>query len=74
MGAITDLFNSERGLFAVLLVIAATALVVAGKMTVDSWQSFVKVIFGAYVAGKTVTGAVNLVAQRRVATSDKTKK
>ncbi len=66
MGAITDLANSERGLLAVLLVIAATVLTAVGQMTIASWQSFVQIIFGTYVAGKTVTGAAMLIAQRRV--------
>jgi len=61
MGAITDLFKSERGLFALAIVIGATVLTAIGKMTVDSWQTFVTSIFGIYVGGKTVTSAVALL-------------
>ncbi len=58
MGAISDLFNSERGLFALALVAAATTLAALGKLPVDTWQSFCTMIFGTYVAGKTITTAV----------------
>jgi len=58
MGAITDLWKSERGLLAVLIIIAASVLAGLGKMTIDGWQTFVTGIFITYAAGKTVTGAV----------------
>jgi len=58
MGAITDLWKSERGLLAVLIIIAASIFVGLDKMTVADWQTFVTGIFIAYAAGKTVTGAV----------------
>lgn len=60
MGAITDLLKSERGLFALALVIAATVLTALGTMTIDAWRDFTLYIFGIYVTGKTVTGAVGL--------------
>lgn len=61
MGAITDLWKSERGLIAVVLVIAATVLASLSKMTFDDWQSYTMWIFGIYAGGKTVTGAVELM-------------
>ncbi len=60
MGALTDLWKSERGLFALVLIIAATVLTALGHMTIDAWQDFALYIFGIYVTGKTVTGAVGL--------------
>ena len=65
MGAITDLLGSERGLFAILLIIGATVLTAMGKMTVDSWQSFAQIIFGTYVAGKTASSVTGLLTARR---------
>lgn len=61
MNALRDLFGSERGFFALLLVVAATVLAALGKMTTDQWQSFAIWIFGIYVGGKTVTGAVDVI-------------
>ena len=58
MGAITDLWKSERGLLAVLIIIAASVLAGLDKMPVADWQTFVTGIFITYAAGKTVTGAV----------------
>lgn len=58
MGAITDLWKSERGLLCVLVILAASAFVLAGKMAIGDWETFVMVVFGTYVGGKTVTSAV----------------
>lgn len=64
MGAIKDLLESERGLVAIALIIASTVLFGVGNLTNDQWISFVKWVFAAYVAGKTVSGSVALVANR----------
>lgn len=61
MGAITDLWKSERGLLAVLIIVAATVLTALSKMTISDWQTFVTGIFITYAAGKTVTGAVAIL-------------
>lgn len=61
MGAISDLWNSERGLFAIVLVAAATTLAAIGKLPVDTWQTFCTMIFGVYVAGKTVTATASII-------------
>ena len=58
MGAITDLWKSERGLLAVLIIIAASVLAGLDRMSVADWQTFVTGIFITYVSAKTVTGAV----------------
>jgi len=64
MGAITDLFNSERGLLAVLLIIGATVLTALHVMTVTDWKDFATYVFGVYTAGKTVTGAVGMFTNK----------
>lgn len=60
MGAITDLLKSERGILAVLLIIAATVLAALGHMTEGSWREYTLYIFSVYAGVKTVTGAVQL--------------
>jgi hypothetical protein len=61
MGAIKDLLESERGLIALALIIGGTVLCATRVMTVDQWKDFTTWVFGAYVAGKTVTGAVQII-------------
>lgn len=61
MGAITDLWKSERGLMAVLIILAASILAGLDKMPVADWQAFVTGIFITYTAGKTVTGAAAIM-------------
>jgi hypothetical protein len=60
MGAIADLWKSERGLLAVLLVAAAGTLAGLGHMTTPQWIEFAQWIFVTYTAGKTVTGALQI--------------
>ena len=60
MGAIADLWKSERGLLAVLLVAAAGTLAGLGHMTTPQWTEFAQWIFVTYTAGKTVTGALEI--------------
>lgn len=64
MGAIKDLFESERGLVAVVLVVAATVMWGIGRMTIDQWTAFGTWIYTAYVAGKTITGAASSLSNR----------
>jgi hypothetical protein len=61
MGALTDLWKSERGLLAVLIIVAASVFVGLDKMTVADWQTFVLGIFIAYAAGKTATGVTAIL-------------
>lgn len=61
MGAVKDLWESERGLLTVCLVVASTVLVGLGRMPVDTWVNYTTWVFGIYVGGKTLTGAVALV-------------
>lgn len=62
MGALTNLWNSEKGILAVLLIIGATVLAALGHMTIDQWTSFVELIFGLYVGGKTLQGGAQAIA------------
>ena len=69
MGAITDLFRSERGLLTLILVATAGVLAGLGHMTTTEWTDFAKWIFITYTAGKTVTGAFQ-IAKGSASTSD----
>ena len=51
-GAI-DLTRSERGVFAIVILICATVLVVTGKLTGEQWCGLVKVLCVALIVGKT---------------------
>lgn len=64
MGAILDLWKSERGLIAVALIIAATTLSALGVIAVDQWLDYTKWIFVTYAAAKTVTGAVGIATSQ----------
>jgi hypothetical protein len=60
MGALTDLWKSERGIIAVALIVAASVLTGLSVLTPEKWEqwsTFVKWIFVTYTAGKTLTGA-----------------
>lgn len=67
MGALLDLWKSERGLVAVALIAAATVMSGLGIITVDQWLDYTKWLFVTYAAAKTVTGAV-AAAQSKGAT------
>jgi hypothetical protein len=61
MGALTDLWKSERGLLTALILIAAGILAGLAVLTADQWMDFTKFIFVTYVSGKTVTGTVQIL-------------
>lgn len=68
---IKDLFASERGVFCILLLVAATVLAVFGTVTSQQWLDFAKWLATVLVASKTVTGAVEMMkpAQQQPASS-----
>lgn len=68
MGALTNFWHSEKGLAGAVLIVAATVLVALGHMTVDAWDGYTKWIFGIFVAGKTVQGAVSTMATKKTET------
>lgn len=55
------LLASEKGLAGGLLIIGATVLTALGKMTVSDWQTYTLMVFGVYVAGKTVQGTASVL-------------
>jgi len=61
MGALKNLWNSERGIVAIALIAACTVLVVLARLTVEQWSSYTMWIFGIYVAGKTATGTAAII-------------
>lgn len=62
MGAIADLWKSERGLVAIVLIAAATFGLATSRITVDQWTEFTKWIFITYAAAKTITTSVGLAS------------
>lgn len=69
MGAIADLWNSERGLVAVLLILAMSVLTGIGVFTGAQWIDYTKWLATVYIGSKTVTGAVQLFSAKSEATS-----
>lgn len=67
MGALKDLWQSERGLVAIALIIACTVLCALGIITAQQWMEYSKFIFVTYAAAKTVTGAVAIATTGAVA-------
>lgn len=70
MGAVTDLFKSERGLLCLLIIIGGTVLAALDRMTVDQWTTFIQWIFGTYVVGKTATGVAAMISAKPAAPAD----
>jgi len=61
----SDLLSSERGVFSITLVIAATVLVAVGKLDAQTWLDFMKYLAAALIASKTVTTAVEIHATKQ---------
>lgn len=61
MQGVVDLLKSERGVFAIVLVVAATVLVLTGHLTVEDWLAYTKWVGTVIIASKTVTTAVGLL-------------
>ena len=53
-----DIFKSERGVFALLVLIMVTILTAIGKVTADQWIEFTKWLSIAFISGKTISHAV----------------
>jgi threonine/homoserine efflux transporter RhtA len=60
-----DLLESERGVFALLILIAATVLAVMGTLPINSWLELVKWLAVTLIASKTVTTAVQAVVDKK---------
>lgn len=59
-----SLLTSEHGVFAALLILAATILTIAGHMTTDQWITYSQWIFGIFTGGHAVVTAANSLASR----------
>lgn len=67
MGALSDLWKSERGLLGIALIMACTVLCVVSRISVDQWLDYTRWIFASYAASKAVTGAAVAFAASREA-------
>lgn len=54
----SDLLSSERGIFCIASLIAATVLVALGKLDAPAWIDFMKYLVGVLVASKTATAVM----------------
>lgn len=57
MKVLKDLLSSEKGIFCLALIIAASVLTALGHMTVEQWTAYTQIIAGIYVGGKAIQGA-----------------
>ena len=69
MGAIRDLWKSERGLVVIALTACVTVFVLVGRMTIEQWLEFEKWLSIAYLGSKTVTGAVETYTESKKTTA-----
>jgi hypothetical protein len=74
MQAIKDILKSERGLLAVLILIAGAVLTGMGKMTVPQWQDYSLWTLGIYTGGKSLEGAAGAFKSGRKPDEPKAKK
>jgi hypothetical protein len=61
MGALKNIWGSERGIVAVVLILACTVLTGSGDISPEQWLDYTKWIFVTYAAAKTVTGAATIM-------------
>lgn len=62
-----DLADSERGIFCLLLLVAATALAVLKIITGSDWLTFAKWLAVTLVASKTATGTIETLMGKSMA-------
>lgn len=62
---IADLFHSERGVWAIAVLLLVTALVLLGKISGEQWLDLVKYLSVAILASKTITTAVETYATKQ---------
>lgn len=68
MGALKDLWESERGMVAIALIAGCTVLCALSTITPDQWLEQTRWIFITYASAKTVTGAVAMLKPPAAAT------
>ncbi len=71
MGALKDLWNSERGLLSLVGLLCITVMFGLGRITDVQWDTDLKWIFAFYVGGKTATSvAETLIRPKMQSTPD----
>lgn len=63
-GALKDMLQSEKGLMALLILIAVSAFVYTGHATYEQWAEVVLPMYGIYAATKAATSVGVSMAQR----------
>lgn len=63
MGAISDLWKSERGIVAIVGLALVTTMFQLENITADQWESLLKWIITGYTAGKSATGVAEVLAR-----------
>jgi len=56
-----DLFKSDKGIFAVLILLCTTVLFALGKLSSTEWKGLIEWVTVSYIAGKTVQGSVAVI-------------
>lgn len=65
MNGLSDLLKSERGVFALAVLLAATLLAALRVIDGATWLDFAKYLTAALIASKTVTTAVEIHATKK---------
>lgn len=65
MTAFLGFLDSKRALLCLALLIAATVLAALGIMTLKEWIDYTQYIVTVWVAGETVTNAVQAISARK---------
>lgn len=58
MQGIKDTFDSERGVFSILLLVLVTTILFLGRCTSGEWMDYTKWLAVVFISGKTVSHAV----------------
>lgn len=62
MKVLKDFLGSEKGVFCLGLIAAASVLTGLGHMSIDAWQAYTQVLACIYVGGKAVQGVGSAIA------------
>lgn len=64
MGGIRDLLANDKGILAILIIVAATILAGLGTLTIADWKTAVTTIFGFYAGATALHGSALAFANR----------
>lgn len=70
LNTLKNFLGSEKAIATGVLVIAATVMVILGKMTIQEWTSYTEILAGIYVGGKAIQGAASQVSGARGAKAE----